>query len=77
MKNILKLSKKYRFKVIEDAAHATGALFNKKRIGSHGFAVCFSFHPVKSITTAEGGAVTTNVKKYYDDLKLNDQFREL
>ena len=33
----------------------------------------FSFHPVKSITTGEGGVVTTNVKKYYDDLKL---FRE-
>ena len=70
MKNILKLSKKYRFKVIEDAAHATGALFNKKRIGSHGFAVCFSFHPVKNLAMPTGGLIAINDKNHKKIRKL-------
>ena len=63
-----KLKKKYNFYLIEDACHAFGAhyLSNKKKymIGSckHSDISVFSFHPVKTITTAEGGAITTNNK---------------
>jgi perosamine synthetase len=46
--------------VIEDAAHACGTRFQGKKIGSHGHAVCFSFHPVKNLSMPTGGAVTLN-----------------
>ena len=48
--------------LIEDAAHAAGATFDKKKIGSHGSVVCFSFHPVKNLAMPTGGAVTLNGK---------------
>ena len=72
MKEIYLLKKKYKFKIIEDASHALGAGYMNKRIGNCEFSdMCvFSFHPVKSITTAEGGIVTTNNKKFFNDLKL-------
>ena len=75
MDEIYSLKKKYKFKIIEDASHALGAKYKNNIIGNCKYSdMCvFSFHPVKSITTGEGGVVTTNVKKYYDDLKL---FRE-
>ncbi|MBN19316.1 MAG: glutamine--scyllo-inositol aminotransferase [Chloroflexi bacterium] len=60
MKKILSLSKKHDLKIIEDAAHATGASFSKKKIGSHGFAVCFSFHPVKNLGMPTGGMIAIN-----------------
>ncbi len=72
MKQINFLKKKYKFKIIEDASHALGATYMDKLIGGCDFSdMCvFSFHPVKSITTAEGGVVTTNNKKLFNDLKL-------
>ncbi len=59
MKEIFKLSKKYKFKVIEDASHALGAFYNGYPIGDQRYscASVFSFHPVKMITTGEGGAL--------------------
>jgi len=45
---------------IEDAAHAAGASYKNKKIGSHGTAVCFSFHPVKNLAMPTGGAITLN-----------------
>lgn len=62
MKEINKLAKKYSFRVIEDASHAIGGDFNNNKIGACEFSdICiFSFHPVKIITTAEGGIATTN-----------------
>ncbi len=62
---INKLSKKYNFKVIEDASHALGAKYKGGFIGDCKYSdMCvFSFHPVKSITTGEGGIITTNSKK--------------
>lgn len=62
--------------VIEDACHATGGrfIFNGKqhRVGGHEYAdlTCFSFHPVKTITTGEGGMVTTNDDKLAEKLRL-------
>lgn len=64
---IKKLSNKYGFKIIEDASHALGALNKKDKVGSCKYAdlTVFSFHPVKTITSAEGGMITTNNKKFY------------
>ena len=64
MKDLKKLSKKYKFKIIEDASHAIGASYNGSLIGSCSYsdACVFSFHPVKIITTGEGGAMLTNNK---------------
>lgn len=66
MSTILKLAKKHKLLVIEDACHALGAKYKDKKIGSVGGMTIFSFHPVKSITTGEGGAVVTNNKKFYE-----------
>ena len=55
---------------IEDAAHAIGSSYNGKKVGSLADMTCFSFHPVKTITCGEGGAVTTNNKEFYDKLVL-------
>ncbi|MDC0355651.1 UDP-4-amino-4,6-dideoxy-N-acetyl-beta-L-altrosamine transaminase [Candidatus Pelagibacter sp.] len=64
MKSLKKLSKKYKFKIIEDASHAIGASYDGSLIGSCSYsdACVFSFHPVKIITTGEGGAMLTNNK---------------
>ncbi len=71
-----KLKKKYKCFLIEDACHAFGSNYKYKKknlkIGcaKHVDISTFSFHPIKSITTAEGGAITTNVKKFYDKTRL-------
>ena len=65
-----KLRKKYGFKIVEDAAHATGAELRGERVGSCKWSdLCvFSFHAVKIITTGEGGMITTNSKTLYEKL---------
>ena len=71
-----KIKKKYNFFLIEDACHSFGAKYYFKNrlinIGSckHSDIATFSFHPVKSITTGEGGVVTTNVKSIADKCRL-------
>ena len=74
-KEVWKLSKKYNFKIIEDASHAIGAKHYGESVGSCKWSdiTVFSFHPVKIITTAEGGASLTNNKMYYEKML---QFRE-
>ena len=64
MKRIRELSNEFGFKVIEDASHAIGAEYLGKPVGGCEFSdiTVFSFHPVKIITTAEGGLATTNDK---------------
>ncbi len=71
MKKVYKLSKQYKFKIIEDASHAFGSKYYNERIGNCRYSdlTVFSFHPVKNITTAEGGAVTTNSKAFYNKMK--------
>ncbi len=64
LEKILKISKKYKIKVIEDAAHATGSVYNKKLIGNHGFAVCFSFHPIKNLGMPTGGLIAINDRNH-------------
>jgi dTDP-4-amino-4,6-dideoxygalactose transaminase len=56
--------------VIEDACHALGATYGGVPIGAKGDMAVFSFHPVKTITTGEGGAIVTNNKKFYERLLL-------
>ena len=65
MKSIHSLSQKYGFKIIEDASHAVGAKYLNDYVGSCKFSTVtvFSFHPVKIITTAEGGMALTNDSK--------------
>ena len=72
MKKISKLSKKYNFKIIEDASHGLGGSYFENKIGSCRYSdiTVFSFHPVKSITSAEGGMCTTNNFKLYKNLQM-------
>jgi len=67
---INEIAKKYGLVVIEDAAHSLGAEYKGKKIGSLVDMTTFSFHPVKHITTGEGGMITTNDDKLYNKLKL-------
>ena len=71
MKKIYRL-KKYNFKIIEDSCHALGGKYNKYKIGSCKYSdvSTFSFHPVKPITTGEGGMITTNNKQIYEKLLI-------
>ena len=59
-------------KLIEDGAHALGATYDNKKIGSLKYSemAMFSFHPVKHITTGEGGIIVTNDEEYYERLQL-------
>ena len=72
MKEIKKLSNKYKFKIIEDASHATGSFYENQIIGNCKYSdICiFSFHPVKIITSGEGGAILTNNKKIYEKVSV-------
>lgn len=59
MERIFKIAKKHKLFVIEDAAHAIGASYKDKKIGVLSDLTCFSFYPIKNMTTIEGGLVTT------------------
>jgi len=72
LKSIQKICKQNNLELVEDAAHAAGSEFNKEKIGKHGKAVCFSFHPVKNLAMPTGGLVainSNNSKPILDDLK--------
>jgi len=68
LEKISKIAQEYNLTVIEDAAHALGSTYKKKKIGSISDMTMFSFHPVKHITTGEGGIITTNNEDYYQKL---------
>ena len=70
MDAITRIAKKHNLLVIEDGAQAISAEYKKRRIGSISDMTTFSFHPVKPVTTGEGGMVTTNSKELYERLKL-------
>ena len=72
MQSIHKLSKEFGFKIIEDASHAIGGKYQDKPIGGCQYSdiTVFSFHPVKIITTAEGGLATTNQKNLAEKMQL-------
>ena len=68
---IYEIAGHYHLKIIEDAAHSAGTIYQNKKIGSFGYPAAFSFYPTKNMTTAEGGALTT------DDSSLAEKIRIL
>lgn len=69
-KEIRAICDEFHLIFIEDAAHAIATTYHGKRIGSLADMTCFSFHPVKTITGGEGGAVTTSNEEFYKKLVL-------
>ncbi len=72
LEKLNKLKKKYKFKVIEDASHAYGSMYNGSNLGNCKYSdiTVFSFHPIKIFTTGEGGVAVTNSKKIYEKLLI-------
>jgi len=68
--SIMVLAEKYNLIVIEDAAHALGSEYKGKKVGTRAHMTEFSFHPVKPITTAEGGMVVTDDEDLYNKMML-------
>lgn len=66
---IREICNKYKLILIQDAAHSLGGNYKGKNVGSYSDITCFSFHPVKNITTCEGGMVVTNNEEYYKRIK--------
>ncbi|MBT5263005.1 MAG: UDP-4-amino-4,6-dideoxy-N-acetyl-beta-L-altrosamine transaminase [Candidatus Magasanikbacteria bacterium] len=66
---IREIANKHNLSVIEDACQALGAAYKGSKIGSISDLTVFSFHPVKNITTGEGGAILTNSVEYYKKMK--------
>jgi len=71
MNSIKKIALKNNLFVVEDAAHACGTQYNKKKIGSISNLTCFSFHPVKNLAMPKGGAITLNLKNKTLKNRLN------
>jgi len=69
MGSIMEIAEDYNLLVIEDAAHAIGAEYYDKKIGTISSATCFSFYATKNMTTGEGGAITTDNDKLADRLR--------
>lgn len=67
---IKKIAKKYNLLIIEDAAHSLGSEYKGKRVGGLAALTILSFHPVKAISTGEGGMILTNDKRFYEKLKV-------
>lgn len=68
MDKVYAIAKKHNLVVIEDAAHSLGAQYNGRKVGAIADMTTFSFHPVKHITTGEGGMITTNDETLYKKL---------
>ncbi|HME35371.1 MAG TPA: UDP-4-amino-4,6-dideoxy-N-acetyl-beta-L-altrosamine transaminase [Candidatus Sulfotelmatobacter sp.] len=66
---ILEIARRHGLTVIEDACHALGAEYGGRRVGSTADMTVFSFHPVKHITTGEGGMVATNNPQFAETLR--------
>ena len=68
--DIMAIARARKLIVIEDACHALGAEYKGRKTGSLADMTVFSFHPVKHITTGEGGMVLTNAEEFYQKLKI-------
>ena len=69
MSPIIRIAKKFKLKIIEDAAEVLGLEYNKKKCGSFGDISIFSFYANKHITTGEGGMIVTNNDKIAEDCR--------
>ncbi len=69
-REIRKICDEYGLVFIEDAAHAIGTRYEGRPVGSLADMTCFSFHPVKTVTSGEGGAVTTDNEAFFEKLSL-------
>ena len=69
MREIVKIAKKYKLKIIEDCSQAHGTKIFNRQVGSFGDTSCFSLYATKHMTTGEGGILCTNNKKIYDFCK--------
>lgn len=69
MDSALKIGKKHKIHIAEDAAHAFGSSYRGRKIGSFGDLACFSFDPIKNLTCGEGGCVTTNNSRLAQTLR--------
>jgi perosamine synthetase len=67
---VMELAREHKLVVIEDAAHALGAVYKGRNVGSIADMTMFSFHPVKHVTTGEGGVIVTDSEQYYERLLL-------
>jgi len=67
---ILQIARRYKLKVIWDAAHSLPAKYKRRIIGTFPDITCFSFYATKPITTSEGGMITTNNKKWADKIQI-------
>lgn len=70
MNKIMAIAQKYELFVIEDAAHAIEAIYDKKKIGSIGDITVFSFYVTKNLATGEGGMITTTNKKWIERMRM-------
>lgn len=70
LEEILAIAKKHNLTVIEDAAHGSGGSYNNKKLGTFGDLTVFSFHPVKNMSTGDGGMITTENDEYADVLRM-------
>jgi UDP-4-amino-4,6-dideoxy-N-acetyl-beta-L-altrosamine transaminase len=70
METIIRIARKHNICVIEDAAHAIGAEYQGKKVGTMSDATCFSFYATKNMTTGEGGAITTNDSELADRCRV-------
>ncbi len=68
--SIQELCKKHSLSFLSDSSHALGSEYHSKKVGGFALASVFSFHAIKPITTAEGGAVVTNNSELYEKMKL-------
>ncbi|WQT55980.1 UDP-4-amino-4,6-dideoxy-N-acetyl-beta-L-altrosamine transaminase [Helicobacter pylori] len=67
--SIQKLCKRHSLSFLSDSSHALGSEYQNKKVGGFALASVFSFHAIKPITTAEGGAVVTNDSELYEKMK--------
>ncbi|OAT72389.1 UDP-4-amino-4,6-dideoxy-N-acetyl-beta-L-altrosamine transaminase [Parageobacillus thermoglucosidasius] len=69
MDAIMEIASEHGLVVIEDGAHSLGAEYKGRKVGTLAHMTMFSFHPVKPVTTAEGGVIVTDSEEYYEKLK--------
>ncbi|HEY3303466.1 MAG TPA: DegT/DnrJ/EryC1/StrS family aminotransferase [Candidatus Binatia bacterium] len=70
MNELLEIARRNNLRVIEDAAHALGTEYRGQKIGTIGDATVYSFHPIKAITTGEGGMIVTREAELADRMRL-------